>query len=126
MGNPRVLKLDLFLLLHFANIVFAVFLLVTGIERGHWPYAVFGAVSLCGLRLRFGWLVPITVAGIYLGTFIFQPIVMTGSLESQIRKMVTRIVVFVFAGLIAGFLLDHSRTTCLDDHSAVRPPSDTD
>ena len=126
MGAPRNLKVDLFLLLHFANVAFAALLLVTGIERGNWPYAVFGAISLCGLIFRFGWFVPTTVAGIYLGAFILQPISRSGSLESQLREDVMRTITCVVAGLVFGLLLDYSNTTSLQRSSTDGPNPDTD
>jgi hypothetical protein len=122
---PRILKFDLFLLLHFANAVFAGLLFVTGIELGHWPFAVFGVISLCGLIFRFGWFVPTTVAGIYLGAFVLQPIAMTGSIESQLRESVTRTIACAVAGLVVGRLLDHSRKTSLQHQRISDSQSDT-
>ena len=50
-----------------------------------------------------------TVAGIYLGTFIFQPLVGSGSAEAQMREHITRVSWFTLAGMLAGLWLDWYR-----------------
>ena len=106
-SNQRVAS-DLYVLVHFANVVFAAFLLVLGIGigQGIWTFAIFGAISFCCFLMRYGWLVPSAVAGLYLGTFCFQSGIGMGSLESQMQERLMRIVVSTVVGLAIGHLLD--------------------
>lgn len=84
-----------------------------------------GIVALVSLALPVGWVVPCTVAGVYLG-MVLDPPVKGGTTESQMMETATWIVVGTVIGFVVGIWMDSSGTRHNDQHdhdgNAQLPP----
>jgi hypothetical protein len=90
-------------------VCFFAFLALSAYPHDEWRFgAVFGLISLVSLFLRVGWVVPLTIAGIYFG-MILDPPVKDGNMESRYKKTVCNILFGAIAGFAAGAFIDATR-----------------
>lgn len=96
-------------------VVFSAYVAVVTYPSGPSQLAVsMGVAAFLALVLRVGWVIPCTIAGVYVG-LIMDARVKGGSDESQMLKTVASICGGAIAGFVVGFMIDGCKDSCANE-----------
>ncbi len=77
-----------------------------------------GVAAFLALVLRVGWVIPCTIAGVYVG-LIMDAHVKGGTDESQMLETVVSICGGAFAGFVIGLMIDGCKDSCANEGSTT-------
>jgi hypothetical protein len=90
-----------------ALVLFSAYLAVVAYPSRGWLWgASLGAVALLSVVIRVGWVIPCTIAGVYVGMCVLDPPIKGGDPESQMMETVSAICIGTVLGMAVGFLID--------------------
>jgi hypothetical protein len=90
-----------------ALVLFSAYVAVVAYPHQAWLLgASLGGVALLSVVIRVGWVIPCTIAGVYVGMCVLDPAIKGGDPESQMMETVGAICIGTVLGMAVGFLIE--------------------